>query len=498
MFPLAPIPPVHFEANWASLRQNRPPEWFRDAKFGIWAHWGPQSVPEAGDWEARWLYGDHPGLDDWEHPIAKGRGDDFRKRFGHPSTFGYKDVIGLWKAERFDPEALMDLYQKAGAKYFVSMGAHSDNFDLWDSKFQPWNAANVGPRRNVLGEFEKAARKRGMKFGVSIHSNWTWRWMWPAFAADAEGPLKGVPYDGNLTKADGKGKWWEGLDPRDLYGPPRTATESLRDDQAPAAFVANWKSRVLDVVDRYHPDLLYFDWAQLPFGQDGLDIAAHFYNENAKRHGGFPQAVLNVKEVADDDRNAVTLDVERGQTQDLQAWPWQTDTCIGNWFYVKDGAYKSAEEVVHMLADIVSKNGNLLLNAPLRPDGTLDAKEIAIVEGIGRWIETNGEAIYGSRPYRIYGEGPTRIKPGMFGEGAKFTSEDVRFTTKRNKLYAIFLGWPGAKGTIHALASERIGRVRLLGARGNLKWTQDADGLHVAMPVGPPAPGLAYTLEITR
>ena len=312
------------------------------------------------------------------------------------------------------------------------------------------------------------------------------------------GPLKGVPYDGNLTKADGKGLWWEGLDPRDLYGRPRTAEQSKTDEQADPAFVANWKARVLDVVDRYQPDLLYFDWANLPFGQTGLDIAAHFYNENAKRHGGFPQAVLNIKGVPDEDRNAVTLDVERGQTEDLQAWPWQTDTCIGNWFYVKDGSYKSAEEVVHMLADIVSKNGNLLLNVPLKPDGTLDAKEVAIVEAVGRWTKANGRAIYGTRPWRVYGEGPTRIKPGMFGEGARFTPEDVRFTTKDNRLYAIFLGWPGARATVHALASERIRSVRLLGSPGHLSWTQDADGLHVAMPETRPEAGLAYALEIER
>ena len=492
-----PPDPVRFEPTWASLRQNRPPAWFRDAKFGIWAHWGPQSVPEIGDWEARWLYGDQPGLDEWEHPIAKNRGEDFRRRFGHPSTFGYKDVIHLWRAERFDADGLMDLYRRAGARYFVSMGAHCDNFDLWDSRFQPWNATNVGPRRNILGEFARAARKRGMKFGVSIHDNWTWRWMWPAFGADKEGPLEGVPYDGNLTRADGKGLWWEGLDPRDLYGPPRTAGGSKTDEQADPAFVANWKARVLDVVDRYRPDLLYFDAGTLPFGQTGLDVAAHFYNEDAKRHGGFPRAILNVKNVPDEDRNAVTLDVERGQTEGLQAYPWQTDTCLGNWFYVKDGAYKSAEEVVHMLADIVSKNGNLLLNAPLRPDGTLDAKEIAIVESIGRWMGTNGRAIYGTRPWRTFGEGPTRTKEGMFSEGTRFTSQDVRFTTKGSTLYAIFLGWPGERATIHALASERIRDVRLLGVPGKLAWSQDAAGLHVRMPE-PPASGLAYALEITR
>ena len=487
--------PVHFEPTWESLRQNRTPEWFRDAKFGMWAHWGPQSVPERGDWEARWLYGDHPGLDDWEHPIAKGRGDDFRARYGHPSTFGYKDVIHLWHAEKFDADAIVRLYKSAGAKYFVSMGAHSDNFDLWDSRFQPWNAVSVGPRRNILGEFERAARRHGLKFGVSLHSNWAWRWMWTASQSDESGPLKGLSYDGNLTKADGKGTWWEGLDPRDLYLRPRTAAESMTDEGADPSFVQNWKARALDVIDRYRPDLLYLDWADLPFKRTGLEIAAHFYNENAKRHGGFPQAVLNIKSVPDENRDAAVLDVERGGTDSLQSRPWQTDTCIGNWFYAKDWQYKSAAEVVHMLADIVSKNGNLLLNIPLKPDGTLDDREIATVEGIGKWMATNGEAIYNTRPWKAFGEGPTRARAGMFSEGAKFTPQDVRFTTKGDRLYAIFLGWPGETATVHAFADVPVKRVRLLGHENGLKWTQDADGLHVAMPkVARDSP--AYSLEI--
>jgi alpha-L-fucosidase len=478
----------HFEPNWESLRQAQTPEWFRDAKFGIWAHWGPQSVPEMGDWYARQMYGDRAELDGWEHDSAKAKRAAHDVRWGHPSQSGFKEVINDWKAEKFDPEKLMDLYVRAGAKYFVSMGAHCDNFDLWDSTFQPWNSTKVGPKKNILGLWAKAARRRGLHFGVSIHNNWTWRWWWTASQADTDGPLKGIPYDGNLTLADGKGKWWEGLDPRQLYLRPRTPAESGSDDQADPVFVNNFKDRVEDVIDRYRPDLVYFDWSTLPFRQTGLDIAAHYYNQSANWNRGQAKAVINVKDLPDIDRTACVLDVERGQTTGIEKWPYQTDTCFGDWFYNKATKYKTALQVIHMLADVVSKNGTLLLNVPLRPSGEVDQELVESLETIGKWLHRNGAAIYGSRPWKLFGEGPTEVKSGMFGEQLNYSPEEIRYTTNRGKLYAILYGAPNGPCQMKSLGSNaspevaHIRSIKLLGTSGQLKWTRNGEALSVTLP----------------
>lgn len=491
-----------FEPNWKSLRQNGSPEWFRDAKFGIWAHWGPQSVPGLGDWYARQLYGDREGLEPWEHNHARTKRAEHETRYGHPSVFGFKDVINLWHAEKFDPDQLMDLYVRAGAKYFVSMGAHSDNFDLWDSKFQSWNATKVGPRKNVLGLWRDAARKRGIRFGVSIHSNWAWRWGWVWSQSDNTGPFKGVPYDGNLTAADGKGTWWEGLDPQMLYLKPRSHDQAKTDEQADPAFVDNFKSRVIDVIDRYEPDLLYFDWGSLPFGDTGLQIAAHFYNQNAKTHGGISQAVLNIKHVPDENRMACVLDIERGQASHIEKWPYQTDTCFGDWFYKKGIKYKTAKQVIDLLADIVSKNGTLLLNVPQHPDGTIDPELVASLEAVGKWLARNGDAIYASRPWKTFGEGPTEVKGGMFNEQLDYSPLEVRYTTNKGHIYAILFGRPGQKielKSLGELASPEITgieRVKLLGHDQPLKWTRTASALVVEWPESSDEQ-LSYCLEIT-
>ena len=491
----------HFEANWESLRQAQTPEWFRDAKFGIWAHWGPQSVPEMGDWYARQMYGDRPELDGWEHDPAKAKRAEHDARWGHPSQSGFKEVIHDWKAEKFDPEKLMDLYVRAGAKYFVSMGAHCDNFDLWDSTYQPWNATRVGAKKNILGLWAKAARKRGLPFGVSIHNNWTWRWWWTASQSDLEGPLKGVPYDGNLTRADGKGKWWEGLDPQQLYLRPRTPAESQTDEQADPVFVKNFKDRVDDVVDRYHPDLLYFDWGSLPFGQTGLDIAAHYHNQSAAWNKGDSQAIITVKELQDSDRTACVLDLERGQSTKIEKWPYQTDTCFGNWFYVKGGGYKSATQVIQLLSDVVSKNGTLLINVPLQPSGEIDQELVDTLETIGKWLHQNGSAIYGSRPWKVYGEGPTDVKGGMFNEQLNYSSEEIRYTTNHGKLYAILFGAPTGPCRLRSLgtnASPEVSNIRsikLLGPSRPLKWTRNGEAVSIVFPTDlSPSPG--YCLEI--
>ncbi len=498
-----------FEPSWQSLGSHRIPDWFRDAKLGFWAHWGPQSVPMQGDWYARWLYGPYAGTEDWERDSARARRAFHERRYGHPSAFGYKDICRLWKAERFDPDELMRLYKRAGGRYFVTMGAHADNFDLWDSDHQPWNAANVGPKKDIVGMWAQAARRNDLPFGVSLHSAWAWRWIDVAFSADTQGPLAGVPYDGRLTRADGRGRWWEGLDPRDLYCRPHRVGEP-----PDRSFVENFYARARDVVEKYRPDLVYFDDSRLPFDEGsvrpadppskaGLRFVADYYNESARWHGGLDEALVTIKNVPGPQREAVALDVERGQVDALQPSPWQADTCIGDWFYKQGARYKTTREIVQMLVDVVSKNGNLLLNLPQRPDGTLDAAELRILRELTGWMDVNGEAIHGTRPWTLYGEGPTPSGSGHFSEQERgYTAADLRFTAKGRTLYVFALAWPeDRKLLVRSLArgstllDGHVKSLELLGREGALRWEQTKAGLEVELPAERPC-DFAYVLRV--
>ncbi|GAA0549936.1 alpha-L-fucosidase [Rhizomicrobium palustre] len=498
---LAEIASGPFKPDWASLTGGyTAPEWFRDAKFGIWAHWGPQCAPEFGDWYARKMY--LQGDPVYAHHL---------KRWGHPADSGFIDVIREWKAEHFDPDALLDLYAKAGAKYFVALANHHDNFDTYASKFHAWNATRVGPKRDVLGMFAKAARAKGLHFGVSNHSAHSWHWLQVANGYDPEGARRGQRYDAyNLTRAMGKGKWWEGLDPQELYSgrlmPMPDGFTSIKEadawhekhdgvwDENPPmispAFTRSWFLRCKDLIDSYQPDLLYFDNTGLPLGQAGLDIAAHYYNASLKWHGKV-EAVINCKYVPEARRKGVVEDTERGLHGEIGNTPWQTDTCLGDWHYSRPlyerGGYKSAALVIHFLCDVVSKNGNLLLSVPVRSDGTIDEKERAIVEDIASWMGRFGEAIYGTRPWKLYGEGPTSITGGAFGEEKmkSFTAEDIRYTTKAGALYAITMGRPtSGKIFLPAVKDGKAERVEVVGATAPLSFTQDSTGLVVNLPSG--------------
>ncbi|MDR3527976.1 MAG: alpha-L-fucosidase [Rhizomicrobium sp.] len=488
-----------FAANWDSLIAGyQAPEWFRDAKFGLWAHWGPQCAAEAGDWYARQMY-----------VQGQGQYDHHLKHYGHPADTGFMDVIQSWKAENFNPDALLDLYVKAGAKYFVALANHHDNFDTYASKFHAWNATQVGPKRDLLGMFAKAARARGLRFGVSNHSAHAWHWFQTAYGYDPEGPRRGERYDAfRLTKAMGKGKWWEGLDPQELYaGRVMPLPDGFTDIKAavewheqhdrvwnenpPAAnpaFTRAWYLRCKDLIDTYQPDLVYFDNFDLPLGQAGLDIAAHFYNASIKWHGKL-EAVINTKSLPPERRAAVVEDVERGFRAEVQPHPWQTDTCIGEWHYnralYERNGYKSAASVIHRLCDVVAKNGNLLVSVPVRGDGTIDEKEQAIVEGIGSWMGRFSEAIYGTRPWKRAGEGPTQVTSGQFGEASvkPFTAADVRFTTKDGALYALTLGRPETSTfTLASLKGYDVARVEVVGTTAPLTFQQGADGLTITLP----------------
>jgi alpha-L-fucosidase len=496
-----------FQPTYESLAAGyRAPDWFADAKFGIWAHWSAQCVPERGDWYARRMY--QQGNPSYDFHV---------RTYGHPSKFGFMEIDNLWKAERWEPENLMDLYKRAGAKYFVALANHHDNFDAYDSKYHAWNSLNVGPKRDIVGTWAKVARERGLRFGVSNHSARSWYWFQVAQGYDAEGSLAGVRYDGyRLTKADGNGLWWEGLDPQELYCGRNVVVpdgitsiqamndwhgiHDLPDNEAQPvftnpAYARHWFMRCQDLVDKYRPDLLYFDDTGLPLGQPGLDIAAHYYNSNMEWHGGALEAVINAKWLTDLQRQGLVQDVERGFSDSIQPTPWQTDTCIGHWHYdrslLDSHGYKSAEYVVQRLAETAAKNGNLLLSIPVRGDGTIDEDEHKILDEIAGWMAVNSEAVFATRPWKVAGEGPTALPTGRFNESLvrPFTMQDMRFTGKKDALYAHLLGRPNKPSvTITSLASNspyiggRVERVELLSNRTPLQYSASAKGLVVQLP----------------
>ena len=490
-----------YQPNWESLAsQYQCPEWFRDAKFGIWAHWGPQCEPEHSDWYARLMYVE--GSDRYNFHL---------KTYGPPSKFGFKEIIHQWKAANFDPDKLLAFYKENGARYFMALANHHDNFDLWDSKYQPWNSVAMGPKRDLVAGWAAAARKLGLPFGVSVHASRAWKWYESSQGADATGPLAGIPYDGNLTKADGKGQWWEGLDPQDLYAQNHKPTVYARDglevmktvitpgDKVSSAYCEKFTLRTLDLIDQYKPDLVYFDEPVLPMRDGpesyGLRIVSHFYNSQLKWHNGRNEGVINTKRLNEQQRKALVYDIESGRAEGILSEPWQTDTCLGKWHYnravFQNHEYKNAGTVIRMLADIVSKNGNLMLSVPLRRDGTPDEQEVEIVTGIGAWLKVNGDSIFTTRPWKVYGEGPSAKSPAEKGEhgGIKdttpYTPEDIRFTQSKDgkSLYAIALGMPTGPVRIQSLGSNAklldkpIASITLLGSDAKLDWKQEPDAL---------------------
>lgn len=494
-----PVAKGKFEPTWKSLEQYETPEWFRDAKFGIWAHWGPQCQPEAGDWYARHMYLEG----EWQN---KSHND----RHGHPSKAGFKDVIHSWKAEKWDPERLVALYKRTGAKYFFAMANHHDNLDMWNSRHQPWNSVRVGPGKDIIGGWAKAARKQGLPFGVSVHAAHAWSWYEPAQGADKAG----VAYDGKLTKADGKGTWWDGLDPQDLYAQNHPPSPDFMNagvihsrwnwgngvTPPDAAYCQKFYDRTADLINQHQPDLIYFDDTALPLwpvSDAGLQIAAHFYNSNLKRSAGKRNGVLFGKILNDDQLKCLTWDIERGVPNKSLPHPWQTDTCIGGWHYDRGihdrGHYKSAKAVIHMLADIVSKNGNLLLNVPVRGDGSIDEKEERVLEDLAAWMKVNGEGIFATRPWKVFGEGPASAGAELSaqgfneGKGKPFTAEDVRYTVSKDgkTLYAIVLGFPEKPVRLTALgrsAGTTARAITLLGDTAKTIWKQESDAVVIQAP----------------
>ena len=469
-----------FKPSDESLKQYECPEWFRDAKFGIWSHWGPQAVPRQGDWYARKMYV-AAGSPDRKTGLPVDKTDPaytyHNEHYGHPSKFGYKDIIPLWKAEKWNPDELMALYKKAGAKYFVSMGVHHDNFFLWDSKLHNWNSVKMGPKKDVVGTWQAAARKQGLRFGVSEHLGASYTWYQASHQADASGPMQGVPYDGN--------------DPQyqDLYH-PKAAPGDRGWLTTNTVLQLQWFDRIKELVDTYQPDLLYSD-SGMPFGDIGRSLIAHLYNQDMARHGGKVEAVYNCKQESE---GKWVRDIERGVAEGISPEPWQTDTSIGDWYYRTGQKYKTAGEIIHMLADIVSKNGNLLINIVQTPEGDLEPDMLKTLEEIGAWIAINGEAIYATRPWQVFGEGPTKLGKGRHGglnDTGSYQAADIRFTRSKDGkfLYAIALGWPeNGQLVVRSLAAAagKVTGVSLLGHAGALEWRQEADGLVVRLPAQRP------------
>ncbi len=474
-----------FKPTWDSLLEYEAPEWYLDAKLAIWAHWSPQCVPEAGDWYARYMYKE--GSNQYKYHL---------EHYGHPSKFGYKDFTAQWTLLNWEPDELIQRFKKTGTRLFIALAGHHDGFDTWNSKHQPWNAVNVGPHRDVVGTWAAAARKQGLRFGVSVHQARNWWWFQSSHGADKTGPMAGVPYDGDLTLADGKGEWWEGLDPQRLYG-PKHPTNALPD----ISYVKDYYDRTRDLIDLHNPDFIYSDSRLFPLGWAGMNIGAYFYNHSLKTHDGKMEAVINIKDVPDRLLKAAVLDWESALMDNIRPYPWQAEYCIGNcWHYDRAnydrageiGGYQHPGQLVHLLIDLVSKNGTMVLNVPGRPDGTIDSKEIAVLDEFSAWMQPNGEAIYDTRPWKVFGEGPGKLDTREFkGDSIKNLGvRDIRFT--RNKastvIYALVLGWPAGEfvveslGTASSVETGKIKEVRLLGTDMKVKWKQAADGLRLELP----------------
>lgn len=498
-----------FKPDFDSLLQYKCPDWFRDAKFGIFLHWGVNSVPGFNGHYGRYMY--------WQEKPDPVEGTGWSEQatdvyphhvetYGHPTEFGYKDFIPMWKAEKFDAGKLAAFFKSIGARYVVPMAVHHDNFDNWDSKYHRWNSVKMGPKIDIIGEWKKACAENKLRFGVSSHFNGGHENVFFQGGSDASGPLAGVPYDTMDPKYD---DFYHRRTPDRKKILPYIGEEFL--------------NRHIDLVESYQPDLLYFDGG-LPYEENGLKLAAHFYNENMKNNEGKLDCVLALKRNFPE--GAATLDIEKGQADRLREEPWQTDTTINDgWFYLgkqKAQKYKKvsdnplhtsegaegeelrmdAELIIDNLVDIVSKNGNLLLNIGPRADGSIPEIFVDELKKIGKWLDLNGEAIYETRPWIMFGEGPTQIKTGYDSEPDKpWSKEDIRFTTKENVLYAIPMDWPdGKKFTVKSLHEDQaalgeIKSVSLLGHEVDLEWKRHKEGLTISLPEERPCE-YAYVFKI--
>ncbi len=458
-----------FRDSWDSLQNYKVPEWYMDGKFGIFIHWGVYSVPAFdSEWYPRNMY--IQGSPVFKHHVAT---------YGPQSKFGYKDLIPLFKAEKFDPDRWAELFRKAGAKYVVPVAEHHDGFPMYDCSVTEWSAAKMGPKRDVVGELAAAVRRQGLHFGASSHRAEHW-WFFN----------RGLTFDSDVR------------DPRyaGLYGPAKP--DKTEPDKA---YLDDWLARMSEIVEKHQPEIIWFDWwIEQPVFQPYLqEFAAYYYNRGAQWKRG---VVINYKNKSFPERAAV-LDIERGKLDTIRPLFWQTDTSVSekSWGYIENDKFRSPGSLVDELVDIVSKNGCLLLNVGPKSDGTIPEEVQKTLLEIGRWLAVNSEAIYGTRPWKVYGEGPTKVMGGSFKDttGEPFTGEDIRFTTKGDTLYAIALTWPeNGKLTIKSLASgslltkREIKTVQLLGSPAKLKWRRTSGGLTIELPAQKPG-DYAFAFKIS-
>ena len=522
------------QPTWQSLGDNfKTPKWFREAKIGMWLHWGPQSIGEDGDWYAKWIYmpkfawGDYTRV--YPHHLEK---------VGHPSQYGYKDMLPLWKAENWNPDKLMALYKRAGARYVIAQGMHHDNFDLWDSKYQPWNSVKIGPKLDIVGGWKKAADKEGIKFGIAFHGDYSLFWYQPAFLSDLEGPLKGVAYDG-AQNYEGKDTWWKklGLNLKDLYGidlkedvvyPKDFDGDSvafrMKDPLSHGIpngnlkknidfarwYCTKWTNRVIDAIDQFSPDFIYFDggdsypfcgwFTGKGFRSDATPrVIAHLYNINMQKNGGKLEAMAFTK--GNEDPRAIAVNVESRVPDGIKKdQPWQTENGLGEWFYLRGTFYESGM-VIHEMLEAISRDGNYVINIPLTPSGELDSGGEKTLNDMGDWMEINSEGIYNSSAWKVWGEGRVVMSSGNLGPkqaATPYTAQDIRFTVNNKNLYAWLMAWPADdKVIIHSLPvnSGKISSVKMLGSMEKIKWKQDNAGLEIILPVKRPCK-FAYGLKI--
>jgi alpha-L-fucosidase len=456
-----------FRADWESLQKYNVPDWYKDAKFGIFIHWGVYSVPAFGsEWYPRQMY--IPGTEEYKHHLAV---------YGPQDKFGYKDFIPKFTAEKFDPEAWARLFKEAGAKYVVPVFEHHDGFPMYDCGLSDWTAVKMGPHRDLWGDLGKAVRAEGLHFGASSHR------VEHNFFLEGGRAIRSDVNDPQYAAFYGPAHKWLA----NKQGTPLSNDFTF----VSPAWTQDWLARSAEIVEKYHPDVMYFDWwiGQASVRGELTKFAAFYYNTNLQE--GRPVGVINYKDYAMQENSGV-LDIERGQLSGVRPLYWQTDTSVSNrsWGYIQNDTFKSPEFIVHQLVDIVSKNGNLLLNFGPRSDGTIPEEVQQVLRDVGGWLKVNGEAIYGTRAWRVYGEGPTKIVEGAFHDTdtRPYTAEDFRFTAKGDALYAIELAWPKkGEALIHELASGTAGTknvqaVELLGYDAKLQFHQGSDGLHIQVP----------------
>jgi alpha-L-fucosidase len=444
-----------FMATWESLEKYKLPEWVKDAKFGIFIHWGVYAVPGYGsEWYPRLMY--DSSTDVFKFHV---------KKYGTQDKFGYKDLIPMFKAEKFNAEQWVDLFSRSGAKYIVPVAEHHDGFAMYKTALSRWNAFEMGPKRDVVGEIAAATRKAGLVFGLSSHRIEHWFFF-----------------------NHGKRFFSDVLDPKyaDLYGPAHEENETPSPE-----FMADWLMRNIELVEKYQPQLFWFDWwieqpAMEPYRKS---FASYYYNKGLEWNKG---VVINYKN-ASFPAKAAMLDIERGKLTGIREPAWQTDDALGykSWGYIDNDNFKSAKYIINNLIDIVSKNGNLLLNIGPRPDGTIPQEEQDILLEVGNWLRINGEAIYGTRPWKTYGEGPTEVAGGSFSDAKDkpFTADDIRFTTKGNDLFAISMDNPSKPLLIKSLSTNAvtITSVEMIGSNEKITWKQDKNGLQIKNSANYPA-----------